>query len=36
MAVHKHDFFERFFTLNHTKAMAYETHVPMLVLQDKE
>ncbi len=36
MAVNKHNFFERFFTLNHTKAMAYETRVPMLVLQDKE
>lgn len=36
MVAHKHDFFERYFTVNHTKAMAYETHVPMLVLQDKE
>ncbi|MFM9911424.1 MAG: universal stress protein [Chitinophagaceae bacterium] len=36
VVAHKHDFFERFFTVNHTKAMAYKTRVPMLVLQDKE
>jgi nucleotide-binding universal stress UspA family protein len=36
MVAHKHDFFERIFSRNHTKEMAYETHTPMLVLQDKE
>lgn len=36
MVAHKHDFFERIFSKNHTKEMAYETHIPMLVLQDKE
>jgi len=36
MVAHKHDFFERIFSKNHTKAMSYETHIPMLVLQDKD
>lgn len=35
MVAHKHGFFERIFSRNHTDAMAYETHTPMLVLQDK-
>ncbi len=35
MVAHKHGFFERIFSKNHTDAMAYETHIPMLVLQDK-
>jgi len=35
MVAHKHGFFERIFSKNHTGAMAYETHIPMLVLQDK-
>ena len=36
MVAHKHGFFERIFSKNHTGAMAYETHIPMLVLQDKD
>lgn len=36
MVAHKHSFFERIFSKNHTDAMAYETHTPMLVLQDKD
>lgn len=36
MVAHKHGFFERIFSRNHTEAMAYETHVPMLVLQNKD
>lgn len=35
MVAHKHGFFDRIFSTDHTAAMAYETHVPMLVLQDK-
>lgn len=35
MVAHKHSFLERIFSRNHTTDMAYETHVPMLVLQDK-
>lgn len=35
MVAHKHSFFERIFSKNHTAAMAYETHIPLLVLQDK-
>lgn len=35
MVAHAHSFLERIFTKNHTTAMAYETHIPMLVLQDK-
>jgi nucleotide-binding universal stress UspA family protein len=36
MTAHKHNFFERIFSRNHTTAMAYESHIPLLVLQDKE
>lgn len=35
MVARQHGFFERLFSQNHTDAMAYETHTPMLVLQDK-
>jgi len=35
MVAHKHTFFERIFSRDHTKAMAYETHIPLLILQDK-
>jgi len=35
MVAHKHSFLERVFSKNHTTAMAYETHVPLLILQDK-
>lgn len=35
MVAHEHSFFERLFTKTHTTAMAYESHIPMLVLQDK-
>lgn len=35
MVAHTHSFLERIFTKNHTTAMAYETHLPLLVLQDK-
>lgn len=34
MLAHKHNFFERLFTRNHTKEMIYETQVPLLVLQE--
>ena len=36
MVAHKHTFLERLFSKNHTTAMAYETHVPLLILQDKD
>jgi nucleotide-binding universal stress UspA family protein len=36
MVAHKHGFFERLFSRSQTASMAYETHVPLLVLQDKE
>ena len=36
MVAHKHGFFERIFSRSRTTAMAYETHVPLLILQDKE
>lgn len=36
MVAHKHSFFERIFSRSHTTAMAYETHIPLLILQDKE
>jgi len=35
MVAHKHTFLERVFSKNHTTFMAYETHVPLLILQDK-
>lgn len=35
MVAHKHTFFERVFSKDHTLAMTHETEVPMLVLQDK-
>jgi nucleotide-binding universal stress UspA family protein len=36
MVAHKHSFLERVFSKDHTSAMAYETHVPLLILQDKD
>lgn len=35
MVEHKHSFFERIFSKDHTTAMAYETKTPLLILQDK-
>ena len=35
MVEHKHSFFERLFSKDHTTAMAYETKTPFLILQDK-
>lgn len=35
MVAHAHTFFERIFSKSRTKAMAYETRIPLLVLQDK-
>ena len=35
MVEHKHSFFERLFSKDHTTAMAYETKTPLLILQDK-
>jgi nucleotide-binding universal stress UspA family protein len=35
MVAHKHTFFERIFSKSHTASMAYETKIPLLVLQDK-
>jgi nucleotide-binding universal stress UspA family protein len=36
MVAHKHTFLERVFSRNHTTSMVYETHIPLLILQDKE
>jgi nucleotide-binding universal stress UspA family protein len=36
MVAHKHSFLERVFSKTHTTAMAYETHIPLLILQDKD
>ncbi|OQP47147.1 hypothetical protein A4H97_06460 [Niastella yeongjuensis] len=36
MVAHKHTFLERVFSKTHTTAMAYETHIPLLILQDKD
>jgi nucleotide-binding universal stress UspA family protein len=36
MVAHTHTFFERIFSKSRTAAMAYETKIPLLVLQDKE
>jgi len=36
MVHHKHTFFERIFSRSDTTAMAYETHIPLLVLHSKE
>lgn len=35
MVAHAHTFFERIFSKSTTTAMAYETKIPLLVLQDK-
>lgn len=35
MVAHKHSFFERLFSKTYTADMAYETHIPLLVLQNK-
>lgn len=35
MVAHKHGFFERLFSRSRTASMAYETKIPLLVLQDK-
>lgn len=35
MVAHTHTFFERIFSRSRTTAMAYETKIPLLVLQDK-
>ncbi|WP_205509369.1 universal stress protein [Longitalea arenae] len=36
MVAHKHTFLERVFSKNHTTVMAYQTHIPLLILQDKD
>jgi nucleotide-binding universal stress UspA family protein len=36
MVTHGHSFLERLFGKSHTKAMVYDTHVPLLVLRDKK
>ena len=36
MVAHTHTFFERIFSKSRTASMAYETKIPLLVLQDKE
>jgi nucleotide-binding universal stress UspA family protein len=36
MVTHEHSFLERLFGKSHTKAMVYDTHVPLLVLRDKK
>jgi nucleotide-binding universal stress UspA family protein len=35
MVAHKHGFFDRLFSKSRTASMAYETRIPLLVLQDK-
>jgi hypothetical protein len=35
MVSRKHHFFERMFGTVHTKAMSYQTKIPLLVLQHK-
>ncbi|HYF31845.1 MAG TPA: universal stress protein [Chitinophagaceae bacterium] len=35
MITHEHGFLSRLFGRSHTKAMVYDTHVPLLVLKDK-
>lgn len=35
MVAHTHTFFERIFSKSRTSSMAYETRIPLLVLQDK-
>jgi nucleotide-binding universal stress UspA family protein len=35
MVAHAHTFFERIFSKSRTATMAYETNIPLLVLQDK-
>lgn len=35
MVAHKHNMLERLFGIHHTKAMIYQTHIPILILQDK-
>lgn len=35
MVAHKHNMIERLFGTHHTKAMIYQTHIPTLILQDK-
>ncbi|HEY0679458.1 MAG TPA: universal stress protein [Chitinophagaceae bacterium] len=34
MVTHEHSFLERLFGRSHTKAMVYDTHIPLLVLKD--
>lgn len=36
MVTREHNFLERLFGKSHTKAMVYDTHVPLLVLRDKK
>ena len=36
MVAHKNNFLERIFGTHHTKAMIYQTHIPLLILQDKD
>lgn len=36
MMARKHSFLERLFSRHHSTAMAYETRIPMLVLEDKD
>lgn len=35
MVAHHHNFLERLFGIHHTKEMIYQTHIPLLILQDK-
>lgn len=35
MVAHQHGFFERMFSKDHTAAMTYETHLPLLILHDR-
>lgn len=35
MVAHRHNIFERLFGTSHTKAMSYDTKIPLLVLEDR-
>lgn len=35
MVAHKHNILERLFGTHHTKTMIYQSHIPILILQDK-
>jgi nucleotide-binding universal stress UspA family protein len=36
LVAHQHNFFERLFGTHLTKDLTYNTHIPLLILHDKE